>query len=153
MESGFEVSELQHATTAEIRSLRELMSELSARPLHLDEAIVGRVLGHPGNTVFVVRDRMGDLVGMLTLQVLPTLSGEHARIEDVVVLERARGHGLGRRLLQAALKSARQRGVIQIDLTSRPERREANGLYLRMGFERRETNVYRYRVDDVHRGG
>jgi hypothetical protein len=30
-----------------------------------------------------------------------------------------------------------------VDLTSRPSRQAANRLYLRLGFARRETNVYR----------
>jgi ribosomal protein S18 acetylase RimI-like enzyme len=33
-----------------------------------------------------------------------------------------------------------------VDLTSRPSREAANRLYQRIGFERRETNVYRYNL-------
>jgi hypothetical protein len=33
--------------------------------------------------------------------------------------------------------------VRTIDLTSRPSREAANAMYLKMGFGRRETNVYR----------
>jgi ribosomal protein S18 acetylase RimI-like enzyme len=35
--------------------------------------------------------------------------------------------------------------VHNVDLTSRPSRQAANRLYVRMGFEQRETNVYRFR--------
>ena len=35
-------------------------------------------------------------------------------------------------------------GAKTIDLTSRPSREAANRLYQRLGFEMRETNVYRY---------
>jgi ribosomal protein S18 acetylase RimI-like enzyme len=31
-----------------------------------------------------------------------------------------------------------------VDLTSRPSRQAANRLYTRLGFELRETNVYRF---------
>jgi ribosomal protein S18 acetylase RimI-like enzyme len=31
-----------------------------------------------------------------------------------------------------------------VDLTSRPSREAANRLYRRIGFQERETNVYRY---------
>jgi ribosomal protein S18 acetylase RimI-like enzyme len=34
-----------------------------------------------------------------------------------------------------------------VDLTSRPDREAANRLYLRMGFEVRQTNVYRKALD------
>jgi ribosomal protein S18 acetylase RimI-like enzyme len=33
---------------------------------------------------------------------------------------------------------------VTVDLTSRPSREAANRLYQRLGFQLRETNVYRY---------
>ena len=36
------------------------------------------------------------------------------------------------------------RGAKDVSLTSRPSREAANRLYRRIGFEPRETNVYRY---------
>jgi ribosomal protein S18 acetylase RimI-like enzyme len=147
MSRDFEVVPLREPIATEVRSLRDLLSELSSKPSRLDEADLARALKYPGNTILVARDRNGDLVGTITLQVVSTLTGEHARIEDVVVAERVRGRGIGRQLVAAALESARLRDVDHVDLTSRPSRREANGLYLRMGFERRDTNVYRYRVE------
>ncbi|MEA3292737.1 MAG: hypothetical protein U9Q71_10615 [Pseudomonadota bacterium] len=51
---------------------------------------------------------------------------------------------MGRKLTQAAIELAQAEGVKSIDLTSRPKRVVANGLYKSMGFVRRETNVYRY---------
>ena len=41
------------------------------------------------------------------------------------------------------VRLAREIGADQVDLTSAPEREAANRLYQRLGFERRETNVYR----------
>ena len=41
-------------------------------------------------------------------------------------------------------KNAAERGARSVDLTSRPSREAANRLYRRLGFEPRETNVYRY---------
>jgi ribosomal protein S18 acetylase RimI-like enzyme len=35
-------------------------------------------------------------------------------------------------------------GAKTVELTSRPSREAANRLYRRLGFEIRETNVYRY---------
>jgi len=35
-------------------------------------------------------------------------------------------------------------GAKAVDLTSRPSREAANKLYQSLGFETRETNVYRY---------
>ena len=75
--------------------------------------------------------------------VFPIPTGTRAWIEDVVVDEAARGSGMGAALNQAALDHARLRGAKTVDLTSRPSREAANRLYQRLGFEPRETNVYR----------
>jgi len=71
-------------------------------------------------------------------------SGVRALIEDVIVAEATRGRGCGDQLTQAALEAARRAGARTVDLTSRPSREAANRLYQRLGFERRDTNVYRY---------
>ena len=73
---------------------------------------------------------------------IPT--GMRAWIEDVVVDEAARGHGVGEALNREALRLAKERGAITVDLTSRPSREAANRMYQRLGFTQRETNVYRY---------
>jgi ribosomal protein S18 acetylase RimI-like enzyme len=49
-------------------------------------------------------------------------------------------------LTRHALDVARDAGATTVDLTSRPSREAANRLYQRVGFERRETNVYRYNL-------
>jgi ribosomal protein S18 acetylase RimI-like enzyme len=46
-------------------------------------------------------------------------------------------------LVQAALDLSGELGARTVDLTSRPDRQAANRLYLRMGFDVRQTNVYR----------
>ena len=86
----------------------------------------------------------GRIVGALTLATFPIPTGVRAWIEDVVVDGGARGHGVGEALSRAAIEEARARGAVTVDLTSRPSREAANRLYQRIGFVRRDTNVYRY---------
>ncbi|MEK7060924.1 MAG: GNAT family N-acetyltransferase, partial [Patescibacteria group bacterium] len=62
---------------------------------------------------------------------------------DIVVDEEYRGKGIGTKLITAAINQARKEGVKHIDFTSRPQRVAANRLYQRLGFKKRETNVYR----------
>jgi ribosomal protein S18 acetylase RimI-like enzyme len=88
-----------------------------------------------------------EIVGLLTLVVFRIPTGVRAWIEDVVVDESARGHGVGEALNRAALDDARRRGAKTVDLTSRPSRAAANRLYQRLGFVARETNVYRFTLD------
>jgi ribosomal protein S18 acetylase RimI-like enzyme len=51
---------------------------------------------------------------------------------------------VGDALNRAALQIAAERGARTVDLTSRPSREAANRLYRRLGFQARETNVYRF---------
>ena len=83
------------------------------------------------------------MVGSLTLALYRIPTGVKAWIEDVVVDDVARGRGVGEALNRAAIEEARRRGAKDVSLTSRPSREAANRLYRRIGFEARETNVYR----------
>ena len=60
----------------------------------------------------------------------------------------ARGRGVGEALTMEALRRARAAGALTVDLTSRPSRTAAVRLYERLGFERRETGVYRHSGGD-----
>ena len=95
----------------------------------------------------VDRDAADHILGSLTLAWFRIPTGVRAWIEDVVVDEAARGHGVGDLLNRAALDRARELGAKTVDLTSRPSREAANRLYQRIGFIARDTNIYRYVVD------
>ena len=64
------------------------------------------------------------------------------------MLADSRGRGVGDKLNRFALDMARENGAVSVDLTSRPTREAANRLYQRLGFEPRDTNVYRYGFSD-----
>ncbi len=98
-------------------------------------------------TLYVARHD-GRIVGTLTLAIFAIPTGQRAWIEDVVVDEAARGLGVGERLTMVAVDEARRRGVRSVDLTSRPTREAANALYQKLGFAQRDTNVYRYSLED-----
>lgn len=100
-----------------------------------------------GNSTVLFAARIdGVIVGLLTLATFRIPTGVRAWIEDVVVDDLARGKGVGEALNRAALVEARRRGAKTVDLTSRPSREAANRLYQRIGFVRRDTNVYRYEL-------
>jgi ribosomal protein S18 acetylase RimI-like enzyme len=84
----------------------------------------------------------GEIVGTLTLVLFRTIA-LRAQIEDVIVDEAARGRGIGEALTREAIRRAREAGAVTLALTSHPSREAANRLYRRLGFQQRETNVYR----------
>ena len=102
------------------------------------------MLAHEAITQFIARDGEGLIVGVATLAVFPIPTGSRAWIEDVIVDESSGGQGIGGQLVRAMLERARELACVTVDLTSRPDRAAANGLYRKLGFEQRDTNVYRF---------
>ncbi|WP_327710744.1 GNAT family N-acetyltransferase [Streptomyces sp. NBC_00464] len=123
-----------------------LLPQLSATAEPLDHDAVDRMVTWDANTVLVAR-ASEVIVGTLTLVLLPVPSGLRARVEDVVVDSAARGQGVAALLTQEALRIAREAGARTVDLTSRPDRAAANRLYERLGFQARESTVYRFPLD------
>ena len=130
------------ATPELVTALNALIPQLSSSAVPLSLTDLDAIVRAPSTTLLVAR-KNGDVVGTLTLVVFPIPTGQRAWIEDVVVDEGARGLGAGRAMTEAALDIARSRGARTVDLTSRPSREAANALYVNIGFEARETNVYR----------
>ena len=125
----------------EVAAVARLMPQLSSAPPP-DPATLSAIAASPGTSLFLARIG-GEVVGMLTLVVFRIPTGVRAIVEDVVVDEASRGRGIGAALVAEALETARSAGARTVDLTSRPSRGEANRLYERCGFVRRDTNVWR----------
>lgn len=130
-----------------VSAFAQLIPQLSSSNPAPDGAALQRIVDHDATTLFLAH-LDGRIVGSLTLAVFPIPTGVRAWIEDVVVDEGVRGHGVGEELNRAALERARSLGAITVDLTSRPSREAANRLYKRLGFVERETNVYRFELSD-----
>jgi ribosomal protein S18 acetylase RimI-like enzyme len=140
-----EVIEVDDELVVAFERLTPQLSSSSPAP-GADE--LAAIVASPATVLFIARDvDTGQIVGSLTLALFRIPTGMRAWIEDVVVDEAARGKGVGNTLNQAALDRARAEGAKTVDLTSRPSRDVANRLYKRIGFEQRETNVYRYKLD------
>ena len=106
-----------------------------------------RILAGGATELFLARaEPGGTILGVLALVVFSTPTGTHAWIEDVVVDAAARGRGIGEALSRAALARAAERGAGEVNLTSRPSRAAANQLYQKIGFELRQSNLYRYKL-------
>ena len=122
------------------RLVPQLSSSASPPTREQLEAIVGS----PATTILVARGDDDAIVGSLTLAFFRTPTGGRAWIEDVVVDETPRGQGVGVALVEEAIRLATELGARTVDLTSRPSRDAANSLYEKVGFQMRDTNVYRF---------
>jgi len=159
------VSAAQEVTAELIRAVHRLLPQLSSARLP-SGAEIDEIVTSPATTLLVARDddlgdggspggpgpgQMADaggpdgpIVGMLTLVIFRIPTGVRAWVEDVVVDASAGRRGIGTALIEAALETAAAQGALTVDLTSRPSRESANRLYQKVGFELRQTNVYRY---------
>jgi ribosomal protein S18 acetylase RimI-like enzyme len=126
-----------------VEALRHLIPQMSPAADPVTREHLVELVADARTALFVARDA-GSIVGSLTLATYRIPTGRAGWIEDVVVDESARGRGIGEALTEAAKQLAREWRLDAVGLTSRPEREAANRLYRRLGFEQRETNVYRW---------
>ena len=138
------VSQATEASPELLRALHRLIPQLSPSVTPLTPEELAAIVGSDASVLLVASEGAGKVLGALTLALFRVPTGMRAWIEDVVVDEASRGRGVGAALVRAALARAKQAGARSVDLTSRPSREAANRLYLDLGFELRQTNVYRY---------
>ena len=103
------------------------------------------IVNNKNATMIVVQDK-GHIVGVGTLYVMQKVGKRQAHVEDVVVDETYRGQGLGKKVMYALIAAAKKQKVNSLNLTSRPERKAANALYQKLGFDLAKTNAYRMRL-------
>lgn len=142
------VEVLREVTDEVVEAFTRLLPQLSASAPPPDRAALDRIVNSPVTTVLIGRahDGQGAIAGTLTLAMFRIPTGVRAWIEDVVVDKAASRQGIGEELTRAALELARAAGATTVDLTSRPAREAAGRLYEKVGFELRNTRVYRHKL-------
>jgi ribosomal protein S18 acetylase RimI-like enzyme len=141
-----EVTEATSVTPELVEAFARLIPQLSRSAPPPDQAALEAIVTSRCSVLLVATDDSGAIVGSLTLVLFRIPTGMRAWIEDVVVDEASSRQGVGEALNREALRRAAAVGVRTVDLTSNPRREAANRLYQRIGFEKRETNVYRYEL-------
>lgn len=143
-EGMIEVREAVSVDSALVEAFQRLIPQLSTSSPPPDAHALQAIVDDPDTHLLIAHDEESAIVGTTTLAVFRIPTGVRAWIEDVVVDAAAGGKGVGKALTRHALDVARREGAKTVDLTSRPSREVANGMYRKIGFEARETNVYRF---------
>ena len=131
------------ASADDLDSLAELLAELrdwrqQARPL--DATLLQRTAAvlEGGDAEFLLAraENWDEPSGMCQLRFRGSVwsAGQHCHIEDLYVRSHARGRGVGRALLEAAVNRARARGCAHIDADVDEVNERAAKLYARAGF-------------------
>ncbi len=143
------IFEMTDITDEIVQAFQCLIPQLSQHSTPPTKNLLAAIAASPDTFTFLVRFPAEDsaIVGSATLATFQTPTGRHGWIEDVIVDDKARRRGIGRALVETCLGKARELGLREVNLTSRPSREAANRLYQELGFVRRDTNVYRYPID------
>ena len=138
------IAELNTITDAQVQEVIGLMGELDPS-ISVTVEMVRRTVEADNTHFFAVVD--GEhIIGCASLCVFDSPTGRKASVEDVVVASAYRGQQIGKQLMHHVIEYAKTLAPISLQLTSRPERVEANKLYQSLGFQKRETNAYRLEI-------
>ena len=136
------IVEINNYSTEYHEAMQRFLDQLTSHPMTLTEPMFRQLLESANSHLFfLMKDEQ--IAGMLTVGIYYSPTGGKAWIEDVVVDETFRGQGLSKLLVAHAIEFTKSKGIPSLMLTSNPKRIAANKLYQAMGFERKETNVYR----------
>ena len=125
-----------------LEAINRLIAQLSTSSHTFTEAELNSLIASPQSYLYAL-EYDEKIIGMVTLCIYQCPTGRKAWIEDVVVDQNHRGKGYGKLMVRKAMEECQNRGNVTLMLTSRPSRIVANQLYQSLGFEKRETNVYK----------
>ena len=125
-----------------LEAINRLIAQLSTSSHTFTEAELNSLIASPQSHLYAL-EYDEKIIGMVTLCIYQCPTGRKACIEDVVVDQNHRGKGYGKLMVRKAMEECQNRGNVTLMLTSRPSRIVANQLYQSLGFEKRETNVYK----------
>jgi GNAT superfamily N-acetyltransferase len=130
------------ATKEDIPQLVELLRLLFTQEADFkpdadrQKAGLSQIIDSPQTGIILVARSGSEIVGMVNL--LFTIStaegGPVCWLEDMVIKPDSRGHGLGSRLLTAAIDHARKHGFLRITLLTDTTNSAARRFYQRHGF-------------------
>lgn len=124
--------------TYDLKRVKELVSQLDSSAVIDEQSLYKAVLNGYVSKVYDKKK----LIGMGWIFPRQTLLRRQAVVEDMIVDDKYRGKGLGRKILLDLIKWAKKEGVEVVELTTNPKRVAANELYKNVGFKLHPTNHY-----------
>lgn len=140
------IREVTQAEPAVEAAVSRFVFQLTGKTSTAISERIKTLLAESNSHLFIAEDDNSRCLGMITVGFYTSPTGKKAWIEDVVVDETSRGLGIGKELVRFAMTFAEEEQADALMLTSNPARIAANKLYQSLGFERKETNVYRITV-------
>ena len=137
------IKQINALTPAIQTAIQHFIDLLVSTPYTASNETLTALVASENSHLFLAYDETENIMGMITVGIYYSSTGKKAWIEDVVVDDTYRGKGIGEKLVQHAIEFVKTKNVNLLMLTSHPSRIAANKLYPRVGFSKRETNVYK----------
>lgn len=127
---------IRPAEDGDIEALTRLVGELGYEASARDtESRLARVAGAPGNRVLVAESEAEEVVGWVHVFGAPRIESDgFAELGGLVVAEEHRNHGIGLRLIEAAVDWAQCQGYDTMRIRSRVERNASHRFFEKRGF-------------------
>jgi len=126
------------------KQVKELFNQLNS---NIKQRSLKEALQDSNNLVFAIYKEDEQILGMATMATYKAISGYKGMIEDVVVDGGQRGKGLGRKLMEKLLEEGENMGLDEILLFSGHHRTAAIKLYTSLGFQLKDSGLYRLIMD------
>ncbi len=124
--------------------IEELYNQLNST---IEQLSILKVLENNPNTTVVLCREEKTVIGIAMMAMYKVISGHKGMIEDVVVHTGHRGKGIGRKLMKKLLEEAKDRKLSEVLLFSGHHRKPAISLYKSLGFELKDSGLYRLILD------
>ena len=128
-----------------LRDLNLLLLQLSSRGYQMDSNKFKKVLENKNTYLIGIYDS-NTIIGTATLVSVNQITGNKGYVEDVVVDEKYRGHGLGKKIMFEIITVAKKLKIFRLELKSELYRTAGNNLYQNLGFKKIEANVYQLKL-------
>jgi GNAT superfamily N-acetyltransferase len=145
---------IEKATAEDITELCGLLDILFSQEVEFkpdaeaQERGLRAIVTNPDVGIILVARHNEKVIGMVNMlfTVSTALGGRVALLEDMVVLPSQRGSGIGSRLLNAAISTAREHHCQRMTLLTDNDNATAHGFYERHGFTRSPMLPFRRKL-------
>ncbi len=122
----------------DLKKVKDLITQLDPSAIINEQSLYKAILDGYISKI----EENGEIVGMGWIFPRQTMLRKQAVVEDMIVNDRYRGKGLGKKILRDLIIWAKKQKVEVVELTTNPKRVAANSLYQKVGFKLHETNHY-----------
>ena len=144
MEEKISFEQLTKFSQQDTEAIASLAAKLGTHNQPFSDSDLQEIIDSTNTHILVARENDSKkIIAMVTISVYRIPYVKKAYLDDFVVDEAYRGQGVGGKLFRNALDFAKENDAAYADFTSNPERIAGNKLYEKLGFKKRDTNVYR----------